>query len=95
LLERGGLGGGLAADSRRLTLAVWSARRRLEDTRRAREATAWAERATRISARRSSSMRETITVMCVERFMILPARPRARGVKRFMVMPSSAYAAET
>jgi hypothetical protein len=60
-----------------------------------RLAAAWALRALRNTARRSSSRRDTITVMWHARLKILLARPRARGVKRFIVMPSSAYAAET
>ena len=96
LRRLGCLGGSSAAVSRLLRLACWSARRRDDATRRVRDdGGLGAARARADVSRRSSSRRETMTVMWHERLRILPARPRARGVKRFMVTPSSAKAAET
>jgi hypothetical protein len=60
-------------------------------------ATAAVRRASRAwtTSRRTSSRRATTMVMWQERFLMAPARPRARGVNRFMVGPSSAKHALT
>ena len=98
---------GLGRSRWRRRPSAWRPRSRLRSTRARRLAAvppaatrrrpATVRRASRActTSRRSSSRRSTTTVMCAVRLLMRPARPRARGVKRLRVGPSSANAAFT